>query len=87
MNIIEKLREAEVATSKKVLVARSCARVGGKHVFGEVKGVALMGTSVACRGTQILGAEGSEGRRLRLTWRNVAFSMCDMFDLVLGTVE
>ena len=34
------------------LVARACARVGGKDVVVEVKGVDVMGVQVACRGAR-----------------------------------
>ena len=44
-----------------MLVARSCARVGGENVEGEVKGVDLMGVLVAGRGSRERG-----GRRLEV---------------------
>ena len=43
-----------------MLVARSCARVGEKHVAREVKGVDLMGVLVAGRGARERGGRRSE---------------------------
>ena len=39
---IEKLREAKAWAWKRVLVARSCARVGRKGVMEEVKGIDVL---------------------------------------------
>ena len=58
---IEKLREAKAEARKRVLVARSCARVGEKDVVGEVKGVEVMGALVAGRGARDRG-----GRRMEV---------------------
>ena len=44
---MEKLREAKAWARKRVLVARSCFRIGGKVVMGEVKGEDVMGVQVA----------------------------------------
>ena len=37
----EKLREAKAWEWWSVLIARSCARMGGKDVVGEIKGVEM----------------------------------------------
>ena len=47
---IEKLREAKAWAWKRVLVARSYARVGEMDVVGEVKGIDAMSVLVAGRG-------------------------------------
>ena len=52
---IEKLREEKADARKRVLVARSCARVGEKDVVGEVNGVDVMGVRVAGRGARDRG--------------------------------
>ena len=57
---IEKLREAKAWAWKRVLVKRSCARVGGKDVVGEVKGVDVMGVLVAGRGARDRGDRRKE---------------------------
>ena len=55
---IEKLLEAKAWAWKRVLVARSCARVGKKNVVGEVKGIDVMSVLVAGR-----GGEGNRGQK------------------------
>ena len=52
---IEKLLEAKAWAWKRVLVARSCARVGKKNVVGEVKGIDVMSVLVAGRGGREIG--------------------------------
>ena len=52
---MEKLREAKAWARKRVLVARSCSRIGGKVVMGEVKGEDVMGVRVAGRGARDRG--------------------------------
>ena len=54
------LREAKAKTWRRVLIARSCASVGGKDVLGEVKGGDLMGVRVADRRGRHRGKRGKE---------------------------
>lgn len=56
---IGKLPEPRTRALRRVLIARSCARLGGKAEMGELEGVDLMGVRVACRGTRNTG-EGRE---------------------------
>ena len=68
---IEKLREAKARAWKRVLVARSYARLGGKDVV-EVKGIDVMACALRAGGR---GVEGTEGRRLTLTLSAAALAM------------
>ena len=56
-----KATKAKAGAWKRVLLARSCARVGGKDVVGEVKGIEMVGVLVAGRGARERG-----GRRLKV---------------------
>ena len=58
-----------------MLIARSCARVGGKDVVGEIKGVDLwqFGGRGSCGPRD--AEQRTEGRRLRLTLSAEALAM------------
>ena len=59
MNNAEKLQEAKVTTLRRVLLARSCARVG-ERMCGRGRGHRFGGVRVAGRGTRNRGDRREE---------------------------
>ena len=66
-----------------MLVARSCGRVGGKDVVGEVKGVDVMGVRVAGRGARY---RGDRRKEVEVDPKRRSYGH-DVSNLVLETVE